>query len=811
MLRSVLLGCAVALLAAAPARAAELVVNNLGDGPGSCPAVCTLRAAITAANTGDTITLPAGTIALSAGALQITRPLTIQGQGTKLDPAYTSRIFDVTAALTLSRVTLSRGQSTDINGGSAIWMHGGGVTLDRVVLDGNSNSVSGGAIRQSGGTLRINDSEVRANHASSGGGLYMTSGSAIVDRTLWLGNDGSTGGGGAIYANGGALTVTNSTFADNTVNSGHGGAIYVAASGTTLRNVTFEANVASGNNGGGSALWSDLVVVTSNVLFGESGYQESCGGVQPADQGGSVDAASSCGLSASDLPVRLGPLDPNGGIARSFLPWAGSAGVDAGDDATCTALDQRSATRAHSAADHCDAGAVEGVAAISAPPPVVAGETATPGARAVRIDATVNRQGLTTGYHVDLGTTTDYDTTVPDSVPFGPGWGAQPVGMQLGGLEPATTYHYRVVAVSDGGTLVGPDRTFTTLAADAIAITAAPAAFTTATTVEFRFAPSVGVGELECTLTGPGQTGDPAFCADSISYDLTGDGDYTFTVRAEDGSVSATRTFTLDRTLPPAPELQQTGDATFTFSSEPGATFECSIDGGAFAPCTSPAHFDGLPPGNHTLTVRGTDPAGNASTSSRTFAIAAVAQSTPVPAPTPVAQKDATGVPSGTVLIKQGGKFVPFDPSKPIPDGAEIDVTKGKITLTAILKPGGKPQTATFYDGIFKLKLGKTTTDLTLSQPLAKCAKKAAAAAKKPKTRKLWGNGSGSFRTRGQYSAATVRGTTWLVQDSCAGTLTQVKKGVVSVFDQVKKKTIVVRAGRKYLARPTGAGRSRAA
>ena len=83
--------------------------------------------------------------------------------------------------------------------------------------------------------------------------------------------------------------------------------------------------------------------------------------------------------------------------------------------------------------------------------------------------------------------------------------------------------------------------------------------------------------------------------------------------------------------------------------------------------------------------------------------------------------------------------------------------------------------------------------------------------AKKPKTRKLWGDGSGSFRTRGQYSAATVRGTQWLVQDSCAGTLTQVKKGVVSVFDQVKKKTILLKAGKSYLARPTGAGRSRAA
>ena len=166
-------------------------------------------------------------------------------------------------------------------------------------------------------------------------------------------------------------------------------------------------------------------------------------------------------------------------------------------------------------------------------------------------------------------------------------------------------------------------------------------------------------------------------------------------------------------------------------------------------------------------------------------------------------QQAATGKPSGTVLIKlPGGKFAPLDASKPIPNGSEIDVTKGKITLTAILKPGGKPQTATFYDGIFKLKLGKTTTDLTLSQPLAPCKRGAGAAAKKPKTRKLWGDGSGSFRTRGQYSAATVRGTQWLVQDSCAGTLTRVKRGVVSVFDQVKKKTIVLKAGKQYLAKP---------
>ena len=68
--------------------------------------------------------------------------------------------------------------------------------------------------------------------------------------------------------------------------------------------------------------------------------------------------------------------------------------------------------------------------------------------------------------------------------------------------------------------------------------------------------------------------------------------------------------------------------------------------------------------------------------------------------------------------------------------------------------------------------------------------------------RKLFGNGKGAFRTAGKYSAATVRGTTWSVTDTCTGTLTKVTQGVVSVRDNVKKKTIVVRAGKCYTAKP---------
>jgi hypothetical protein len=179
-----------------------------------------------------------------------------------------------------------------------------------------------------------------------------------------------------------------------------------------------------------------------------------------------------------------------------------------------------------------------------------------------------------------------------------------------------------------------------------------------------------------------------------------------------------------------------------------------------------------------------------------------IAQATPTPVttPTPVPGKTVVIAPvSGKVLVKlPGGKgFAEVDATQGIPLGSTVDTKQGVVELTA--KAG---QVARFHDGVFKVSQSGGTTDLTLNEALATCGKGAAAAAKKPKTRRLWGQGTGAFRTRGQYSSATVRGTEWLVQDSCAGTLTRVKTGVVSVRDDVKRKTVVVRAGKSYLARP---------
>jgi hypothetical protein len=90
-------------------------------------------------------------------------------------------------------------------------------------------------------------------------------------------------------------------------------------------------------------------------------------------------------------------------------------------------------------------------------------------------------------------------------------------------------------------------------------------------------------------------------------------------------------------------------------------------------------------------------------------------------------------------------------------------------------------------------------TTLTLSGPLVCPSRKVSA--KKPPSRSLWGNGAGNYITTGRYAAATVRGTVWLTQDTCNGTLIRVQSGTVSVFDKVKKRTVIVRAGKSYLAK----------
>jgi hypothetical protein len=217
---------------------------------------------------------------------------------------------------------------------------------------------------------------------------------------------------------------------------------------------------------------------------------------------------------------------------------------------------------------------------------------------------------------------------------------------------------------------------------------------------------------------------------------------------------------------------------------------------------------------------------------------------TPPPPPQP-GKSVVVQVTSGTVFVKYppgyvpravtpAKGFVPFKGAANLPVGTQVDTQHGRISLTSAADTAGKKtQSSKFYSGVFQIKqpvpkkkpkkATAITTELVLKNrisrsecaPLSK-ARAAEASAKKKKKKgphsilgKLWGDGKGKFKTSGKYASATVRGTKWLVTDRCDGTLTTVKRGVVSVFDRRRGKTVKVKAPHSYLARAQKAAKKR--
>jgi hypothetical protein len=165
--------------------------------------------------------------------------------------------------------------------------------------------------------------------------------------------------------------------------------------------------------------------------------------------------------------------------------------------------------------------------------------------------------------------------------------------------------------------VVGRTWTVDTVAPTAT-ITVKPATATSTTSASFEFTSSEAGSTFECQLDG----GAFAACTSPKAYTSLADGSHTFGVRATDPAGNAgpvaTHTWTVD-TVGPATTISSkpvdptnATTASFAFSSEAGATFQCQLDGGVFAACTSPEAYSGLGEGSHTFAVRATDTLGNA-------------------------------------------------------------------------------------------------------------------------------------------------------------------------------------------------------
>ncbi|WP_147447735.1 Ig-like domain-containing protein [Solirubrobacter pauli] len=818
--RTVLLMVLACFAIAPAAHAATFQVTTFGDDPSdACSGTScrSIRAAVAAAalSTGpDTVRVPSGDYQLAQGQILLTSDVTIEGDGARTTivrgNASAFRAFEVPTGVTASitGVSLVGGRATDEN---------------------SPTFYAGGLIRNSG-SLTLSRVRVTGGSASSGGGIANVGGTMAIDRSLIHGNTANIGGsdsGGIVNQGGGNLVVRNTTIAFNHANAG--GGAYASWGGSQARPntalfefVTIARNTA-GNGNGGVAFDSgagDSLRVRGSIIAANG--TTNCAGTPESIDANFTDDTS-CGIVPTSAPLVSDELTNQGGETNVVNLTSGSPALEAIPAGQCLPTDQRGVTRPVGAA--CDAGALE----VGTAPPVVS----YPAQDGFTNDnpLTIAGNGVAPGAAVEIfeGGTTPIGFTEAD----GDGnWSIPLAADQAAGL------HTYTLTANDGS----GDSTATThrvtfdYEAPQTLLGEVPPSATNRSNVTFTFS-STEPGTFECSLSGPGRDPEAVPCdAGSITYDGLANGSYAFQVRAVDraGNVDQFESyeFQVDSGLIAQPTVGEPAvepsAATITFaSSQAERTFRCRLEGpgrdGAFQDCASPQRYDGLAAGAYTFTVRSSDRAGNfADSAPRTFSVAGppvqtqpVATASPVatpaptptatPTPTPTVNEDVTIRPTGKVLVKVPGtnQFIPVNRLEDVPLGSEIDTTNGRVVLR-FESEKGKVQTATFYGGVFRITQVGKILDLKLTEPLAACPKRGKAATaqskKKAKKRKLWGDGKGSFRTSGKYSAATVRGTKWLVEDSCAGTLTRVATGVVQV--KHGKKTLLLRAGKRYLAKP---------
>ncbi|MCX6463890.1 MAG: right-handed parallel beta-helix repeat-containing protein [Pseudonocardiales bacterium] len=333
---------------------------DVAPGDGVCATAageCSLRAAIQEANAtivADQIVLPAGTYTLTvppaganlaeSGDLDVTRPLTITGDGraaTRIDAGGLDRVLELhgTAGnVTLTGLTLTGGataeaggallngstglvrllqstvsRSTAVEAGGGIMTGGdngpGRLELVDSTVSGNATEAEGGGIHLALGSLVLRSTEVSGNSARGGGGIFnggevgQTGVPSRVDLVTArvVGNTALAGGGGVASDGEGTLVSTGSTFTGNT-SHGDGGAVHSGSKATlTITGGTVAENLANGEGGG---VWSGGERATT---IDGTGFRDNVAGGTVVDETGAPVAGDGGGggLATAGGPVTV--------------------------------------------------------------------------------------------------------------------------------------------------------------------------------------------------------------------------------------------------------------------------------------------------------------------------------------------------------------------------------------------------------------------------------------------------------------------------------------------------------------------------
>jgi DNA-binding beta-propeller fold protein YncE len=136
----------------------------------------------------------------------------------------------------------------------------------------------------------------------------------------------------------------------------------------------------------------------------------------------------------------------------------------------------------------------------------------------------------------------------------------------------------------------------------------------------------------------------------------------------------------------------------------------------------------------------------------------------------------------GAVFLKRPrSRSVRLRGSATIPVGSTVDTTGGRVKLVSATCRAGVTKSGVFYGAPFVVRQDRHTavTDLRLTG-LGPCNGQLASAARRRRVG-LHATAHGGHSTSGGYSAGTVRGTSWVTEDTCQATTTEVKHGEVVV------------------------------
>jgi hypothetical protein len=247
--------------------------------------------------------------------------------------------------------------------------NGGLLTIEDSVLSGNQGAISGGGLDAGGMGVIITRSLITGNITNQEGGGINFSGDpsvvlSITDSTI-SGNSADQEGGGLFSWVGGTVEMSNVTVSGNSAGIS-GGGLYIQSGDASLTNVTVSDN-SSPAGATGSGIFNQAAAVSLvNTIVADGSGGENCAGAITS-LGHNLDDGASCGFSApgdlSNVGAMLGPLADNGGPAMTHALLPGSPAIDAGDDASCPAADQRGVARPFDgdgdALAVCDIGAYE--------------------------------------------------------------------------------------------------------------------------------------------------------------------------------------------------------------------------------------------------------------------------------------------------------------------------------------------------------------------------------------------------------------------------------------------------------------------